>query len=57
MTPGIAGLYGFLRGLLGQGRFKRRPAPPAEREARRFPENLWKLDESYRNLLRELSKR
>lgn len=57
MTQQIAGVYRALRGLFGLRKRKGASEPAAAREVRRFPEDLWKLDESYRNLMRELSRR
>ena len=57
MTEHIAGLYRVLRGLFGVRPLVGRHRRQREREFQRFPASLWELDESYQNLLRELSKR
>ncbi len=57
MTQQISGLYRALRGLFGARPFSARRGGQRGREFRRLPTTLGELDESYRNLLRELSKR
>lgn len=57
MAQQIAGLYRRLRGLFGSWTLKGGEKHQPKREFRRFPESLGELDESYRNLMRELSKR